>query len=758
MRDEQITREDTYRLEVQEILNIFKKMPMGVCYSDPDMRIIRINPFMEERFGVKNKDAKGNHCYEVYGKYANDDSRKGKEKICEECQVVLALADGETHTHEREVKPGLFINNTSIPIKDGKGEITGVIELIEDITERKQMEGALKSSETKFTTFFNTGSDAVFVHRLSRAGPPGKFIEVNDTACRMLGYTREELLKLSPMDIEAPVPPEDTKKLIETLFTERHALFEREMVLKDSKRIPVEINNQLFEFEGQETVLSVVRDIKERKETENELREYIDFLDVVLESLAHPFYVIDANDYTIKIANSATFAGEIPEGTKCYELTHKRSEPCVGEHPCTLEEIKKSKKQVTLEHEHYDNEGNPKIVEVHGHPIFDREGNVTQIIEYNMDITERKQVEDALKVSEKKYRDLYDNAPDMYHALDKNGIIIDCNETEARMLGYKKKEIIGRPLTDFFTEESRKHFARDFPRLNEEKSQINLEREYIRKDGSSFVASINVFSEYDDNGKFVGTKATSRDIDKQKKIETALKKAYTDLKSLDELKGNLIANVTHELRTPITIAESAMELAMEEKDLKRKNELLIMAIEALNRQNAIVGDLIEASQLGMGVLEIVPEEVELAQNLEHIISEFEPVFVQRGLLREVNIEENLPSVNANKKHVDHILRNLLNNAIKFSAEGGKITLSASKKGKFVEVTIKDTGIGIPKDKLPRVFDRFYQVDSSTIRVYGGTGLGLSVVREMIEAHGGEIGVRSKEGKGSKFFFTLPIAT
>jgi signal transduction histidine kinase len=124
---------------------------------------------------------------------------------------------------------------------------------------------------------------------------------------------------------------------------------------------------------------------------------------------------------------------------------------------------------------------------------------------------------------------------------------------------------------------------------------------------------------------------------------------------------------------------------------------------------------------------------------------------------EVRIEKNLPFVKANQKQVEHILRNLINNSIKFNKKGGKISIDAKKKGKFVEVAIKDTGIGIPKDKLPRVFDRFYQIDSSTVRVYGGTGLGLSVVKELIEVHGGEIGVESSPGKGSRFRFTLPIA-
>ena len=151
------------------------------------------------------------------------------------------------------------------------------------------------------------------------------------------------------------------------------------------------------------------------------------------------------------------------------------------------------------------------------------------------DITERKKSEDAMRESERKYRDLYDNAPDMYHSLDKDGIIIDCNETEAKMLGYKKEEIIGRPVTDFFTEESGRLFKKDFPRLNEENKLINIEREFVRKDGTVLPAMLNVFTEYDKNGEFVKTRTISRDI-------TALIQAENALRDSEKKYRNLVDN------------------------------------------------------------------------------------------------------------------------------------------------------------------------------------------------------------------------
>lgn len=150
------------------------------------------------------------------------------------------------------------------------------------------------------------------------------------------------------------------------------------------------------------------------------------------------------------------------------------------------------------------------------------------------DISERKTAQLALIKSEEKYRDLYDNAPDMYHTLDKDGVIIDCNETEAAMLGYKKEEIIGRHLTDFFTNKSKEFFKKDFPMLNKDKRPLSLEREFVRKDGSVFHSNLNVTSDFDEKGKLLRTKTIARDITRRKQAEEALKESEIKFRSLFE--------------------------------------------------------------------------------------------------------------------------------------------------------------------------------------------------------------------------------
>jgi PAS domain S-box-containing protein len=281
-------------------------------------------------------------------------------------------------------------------------------------------------------------------------------------------------------------------------------------------------------------VKELEKEAKELRKTGEQVKRQSEFLSSVLESLSHPFYVIDANDYAIKLANSSAQFGRLTGESTCYALTHKRQTPCdAAEHPCPLEIIKRTKKPAVVEHIHFDNAGNPRSVEVHGYPIFDNEGNVSQMIEYTFDITERKQMDEALKESESKFRSVAQSANDAIISSDKNGHIVFWNSAAQRMFGYTESEILGRSLTDLMPQDFRQAHQKGlstYPSKSE--SRIigkTVEMVGLTKEGMEFPIELSVSSW--NTGKDIFYAGIIRDISERKQFEKERDQLILDLQN-----------------------------------------------------------------------------------------------------------------------------------------------------------------------------------------------------------------------------------
>src|SRR5581483_8391806 len=253
--------------------------------------------------------------------------------------------------------------------------------------------------------------------------------------------------------------------------------------------------------------------------------------------------------------------------------------------------------------------------------------------------------------------------------------------------------------------------------------------------------------------------ASLRDITRRKESEEALKKANEELKKLDQLKSDFISTVSHELRTPLTTIKSAVELIISGKTGPVEEDqmtFLTMTSRNIDRLDKMVRDVLDFSKISAGKMELRQEKVDLRELLGQVIGTFRPQAESSSVSLELSEVELLPPVWADRDKIEQVLNNLLNNAFKFTEQKGRIVLSARLQDDSIEVSVADNGIGIPADEQKKIFERFYQVGDSLTRISGGTGLGLSIVKHFIEAHGGTVGVESEPGKGSRFFFTLPI--
>ena len=275
---------------------------------------------------------------------------------------------------------------------DLKGTTTSIDNLNKEITERKNIEKELRQYDhiVSSSTDMMALLDKRFVYIAANASYLEAFKKTPD---EVIGHTASEVF--GKEFFETVIKPNADRclsgeKVSYQEWFDFPAYGPRYMDVNYSPYI--DINNEVSGF------VVNARNITERKKAEEKINEQNEFLSLIIESLQHPFYVVNANDYTIILANSAALTGPVPEGLTCYSLTHKQDRPCKApEHICPLDEVKKTKQPLIVEHKHYDKEDNQRDMEVHAYPIFDKQGNLIQMIEYSLDITERKQAEKTLE-------------------------------------------------------------------------------------------------------------------------------------------------------------------------------------------------------------------------------------------------------------------------------------------------------------------------------------------------------------------------
>ncbi len=233
----------------------------------------------------------------------------------------------------------------------------------------------------------------------------------------------------------------------------------------------------------------------------------------------------------------------------------------------------------------------------------------------------------------------------------------------------------------------------------------------------------------------------------------------TEMRRLEGMRRDFVANVSHELRTPVASIHSAAETLMggAKDDSRAAGRFIDIIDRNAVRLRELVEDLLSLSSIESGSFRLRKEPVALRPFVLQVLGMFDGRVKNRGLDVKLDFPEDLPCVRADGRAMEHILSNLVDNAIKYTSDGDAVYIGAKRVGDVVEIGVADTGPGIPEEHLARLFERFYRVDKGRSRDLGGTGLGLSIVKHLVEAHGGNVGVESTLGRGTRFWVTLPVA-
>jgi PAS domain S-box-containing protein len=375
------------------------------------------------------------------------------------------------------------------------------------------------------------------------------------------------------------------------------------------------------------------------------------------------------------------------------------------------------------------------------------------------DITRRKAAEDAARRSEARLEGIISISADAIISIDRNQRVVMYNQGAERIFGWPAADVIGGPLDmlipDRFVAAHREHVCR-FASEETSSRMMNHRAPIVgrRRNGEEFPAEAAI-SRLSIDGESTFT-VDLRDITDSVRLHEELRAALERLQAATRLKDEMLNVVAHDLRSPLSAALVSASLLVRQVPEERR-EASRRASEAIDRSirraMRLVDDLLDVARIDRGTLELRLNPVTPEALIGDAVAGVQPLAAQASIRLDCELEPGLPRVVADKDRIGQVFGNLLDNALKFTAAGGRIRVLATRSGDRVRFAVVDTGRGIALADMPHVFDRFWQSRESK---FTGAGLGLAIAKGIVEAHGGQIGVHSAPGAGSTFAFTLPV--
>jgi len=739
----------------------------AVITTDTEGRVTTLNAVAESLTGWTQSEALGQPLDRVF-RILNDETRQPVENPATRALregVVVGLANHTVLIHKdgRE-QP---IDDSAAPIRDERGHVSGCVLIFRDVAAQRRMEKERASqllTARVLASIVESSDDAIVSKSLD-----GVIQSWNAGAERLFGHTAAQAVG---RHISLVIPPdrisEEDHIVARLKAGQRIEHFETERMHRDGRRLLVSLTiSPITDDAGQVVGASkIVRDVTSQRRAEERERQLLAEaaganakFQAFFEQGAL-FAGIMAMDGTLVDANRLSWEGcgftkEQAVGKPFWDG------PWWSPSADLVARIKDGSARAAagetfrVETPYFVGDGSQRIADVTILPIRDEAGRVLFLAPTGTDITDRQRAE----AERERFATVIESSTDFIGICDLNGIAFFVNRAGLEMVGLDSLDAArATPVPEFFFPEDRPRILEEFFPSVLEKGHGEVEVRFRHfKTGAARWMAYKVLTVKDAAGQPVALATVSQDITARKSMEDNLRNLAAELSEADRRKDEFLATLAHELRNPLAAISNAVQVL---RHGGRDSKTVDSASEMLERQvgqvSRLVDDLLDMSRITQGKIELRKDHVELTPILDQAVE------TARALLesRHHDLTVTLPSgpiyLQADAARLAQVVGNLLSNASKFTDDGGHIGLAVEREGKNVVIRVRDTGIGIAAADLPRLFDMFTQVDTSLERSRDGLGIGLTLVRALVEMHGGAVEARSAGlGQGSEFVVRLP---
>jgi two-component system cell cycle sensor histidine kinase/response regulator CckA len=760
-----IARDITERKQAEEALrrseeryrNILDRIEEGYYEEDLAGNFTFFNDSMCRIYGYSTEELLGLN----YKRYTDNETAKSLFQVFNEIYRTGNPNTGYSYELIRKDGGKRYIEASASLIKDASDKPVGFRGIVRDVTERKKIEDALREREERYRTLLETMEEGYYEVDLA-----GNLTFINDSSSKMHAFPKEKMLGMNNREYMS----KETSRRVYEIFNgvyktgQPARLVEWQIVKGDGQKAIMEASVYLIKNGRGEPIgfRGIERDITERKRAEEALRQSEERFRNILESIQDSYSETD-------LGGNFTFVNNVV----CRHLGYTKEE-LIGmnyRQYTSDENAKEVKKLYTevyetgnpadlSEHELISKDGTTAVYELSVSLIRNAEGNPIGFRQTSRDITQRKKSEEALRQSEQRYRNILESIQDGYFESDLTGNTTFANDVICRHLGYTKEELIGMNYRQQTGEENGRKLFQYFNELYRTGQPVKpFEVEYIRRDGTKMVAELSVSLIRDPAGEPIGFRGTSRDITERKQAEEEKLSLQEQLRQSQKMEaiGQLAGGVAHDFNNLLTVIKGYSQLSL--LDLKENTALRgnIEEIEkATQRATDLTRQLLAFSRrqiLNPKVLDLNVLLKDLEKMLRRLIGEdIELVTLLSGDLGKVKVD---PS------QIEQVIFNLAVNARDAMPSGGKLAIETANveldegyahahvsvtPGRYVRLSVSDTGVGMTQEVKGRIFDPFF----TTKEKGKGTGLGLSMVYGIVKQSSGNIWVYSEPGRGTTF--------